>query len=335
MKEMSFPLVNYIEIFASWREDMRASFFWILLVCLQLIFGCTAQRVEKLTPKNDLSSSLPQPESKIQVKTWDGSPDLEPGLNGNDILLYEDFEADNYQNQWPVFWGEPIGAGTVSRPSQYVFAGKRSAYLEVPKGSHGSWGYGEYVPRIPIDDVAYVRMYLRLEDDFSMGTANQLKLLSIKGGAKTEDAYSGAGNKPNGRDKFSVTLCLDTWMKLHFYLYHPDQWGGYGDWVYCKPSFFRKAGLSRGKWYCIEVMLKNNTPGKKDGQIKAWLDGAQIGKIEKLRFRDASVVKIRRFTVENYFGGDNVSDTSPKDQRIYIDNYVVSHKPIGCLGASH
>ena len=335
MKEMSFPLVNYIEIFASWREDMRASFFWILLVCLQLIFGCTAQRVEKLTPKNDLSSSLPQPESKIQVKTWDGSPDLEPGLNGNDILLYEDFEADNYQNQWPVFWGEPIGAGTVSRPSQYVFAGKRSAYLEVPKGSHGSWGYGEYVPRIPIDDVAYVRMYLRLEDDFSMGTANQLKLLSIKGGAKTEDAYSGAGNKPNGRDKFSVTLCLDTWMKLHFYLYHPDQWGGYGDWVYCKPSFFRKAGLSRGKWYCIEVMLKNNTPGKKDGQIKAWLDGAQIGKIENLRFRDASVVKIRRFTVENYFGGDNVSDTSPKDQRIYIDNYVVSHKPIGCLGASH
>jgi hypothetical protein len=80
-------------------------------------------------------------------------------------------------------------------------------------------------------------------------------------------------------------------------------------------------------------MLKNNTPGKKDGQIKAWLDGVQIGKIEKLRFRDVSAVKIRRFTVENYFGGGNVSDTSPKDQRIYIDNYIVSTKPIGCFGA--
>jgi hypothetical protein len=314
---------------------MRASFFFILLVCLQLIFGCTSPRVEKLTPKNDLSYPLPQPESKIQEKTWDGSPDLEPGLNGSDILLYEDFEAPNYQDQWPVYWGRPVGAGTVGRPSQYVFAGKRSAYLEVPKGSHDSLGYGEYVPRTPIDDVVYVRTYIRLADDFSMGTANQLKLLSIKGGAKPENAYGGSGNKPTGQDKFSVTLSLDNWMKLHFYLYHPDQWGGYGDWVYCQPSFFRKAGLSRGKWHCLELMLKNNTPGKKDGQIKAWLDGTQIGKIEKLRFRDVSAVKTRRFTVENYFGGDNVSDTSPKDQRIYIDNYVVSTKPIGCFGARH
>lgn len=312
---------------------MRTSFFYILLVCFQLIFGCTTQRVEKLTPKDNLSYPSPQLGSKIQVKTWDGSPDLEPGLNGGDILLYEDFEAPNYQDQWPVFWGSPVGAGTVSPPSKYVFAGKRSAYLEVPKGSHGSLGYGEYVPRTPIDDVVYVRMYLRLADDFSMGTSIQLKLISIKGGAKPENAYGGAGNKPTGRDKFSVTLSLDNWMKLHFYLYHPDQRGGYGDWIYCQPSFFRKAGLSRGKWYCLELMLKNNTPGKKDGQIKAWLDGVQIGKIEKLRFRDVSTVKIRRLTVENYFGGGNVSDTSPKDQRIYIDNYIVSTKPIGCFGA--
>jgi hypothetical protein len=65
-------------------------------------------------------------------------------------------------------------------------------------------------------------MYLRLEDDFSMGTSIQLKLFSIKGGAKPEDTYGGAGNKPKGRDKFPVTLCLDNWRKLHFYLYHPD-----------------------------------------------------------------------------------------------------------------
>jgi hypothetical protein len=313
---------------------MRSTCFCVLLVCLQLIFGCTAQRVEKITPKSDLSYPLPQPESKMQVKTWDGSPDLEPGLNGSDILLYEDFEAPNYQDQWPVYWGKPVGAGIVSTPSKYVFAGKRSAYLEAQKGRHDGVGYGEYVPRTPIDNVVYVRIYLRLADDFSMGTANQLKLFSIRAGAELKNTYGGAGKRPNGQDKFSVTLALDNWRKLHFYVYHPDQWGGYGDWVYCQTSFFRKAGLSRGKWYCIELMLKNNSPGKKDGQIKAWLDGTQIGKIEKVRFRDVSAVKISRFTVENYFGGNNVSDTSPKDQRIYIDNYVVSTKPIGCLGAS-
>ncbi|HUL29816.1 MAG TPA: hypothetical protein VLZ03_05115 [Thermodesulfobacteriota bacterium] len=312
---------------------MKTSFFCILLVCLQLILGCAAQQAEKIAPKNDLSSPLPQAESKPKVKTWDGSPNLEPGLNGDDILLFEDFEADDYQAQWPVFWGTAVGAGTVDAPSKYIFAGKRSGFLEVPKGSHGSYGYGEYVPRIPINDVVYVRMYLRLEDDFSMGTANQLKLFSIKGGSKPENAYGGAGTAPTGRDKFSVTLSLDGGRSLHFYLYSPDQWGGYGDWVYCQSSFFHKVGLSRGRWYCIELMLKNNTPGKKDGQIKAWLDGKRIGKVEKLRFRDVSDVKIRRLTVENYFGGDNYSDTSPKTQRLYIDNYVVSTKPIGCMAA--
>jgi len=311
---------------------MRSSFLCILLVCLQVIFSCTAQKAEKVTPKGDLSYPPPRPESKMQVKTWDGSPDLEPGLNGSDILLYEDFEAPRYRDQWPTYWNEPVGAGTVSSPSKHVFAGKRSAYLEVPKGSHESLGEGEYVPRIPIDDMAYVRTYLRLADDFSMGSANQLKLLSIKGGAKPENAYGGAGTRPTGRDKFSVTLALDSGRNLHFYLYHPNQWGGYGDWIYCQPSLFRKAGLSRGRWYCVELMLKNSTPGKKDGEVRAWLDGIQIGKIEKLCFRHVSAVKIRRFTVENYFGGNNVSDTSPKDQRIYIDNYIVSTSPVGSLG---
>jgi hypothetical protein len=333
MTGIGFPFVNYIETYVLRKANMRVSFFGILFICIQLILGCTTQRIEKLPPKNDLAPPLTQIGSEIQVKTWDGSPDLEPGLNGSNILLFEDFEVLNYQEQWPVHWGKAVGAGTVDIPSQSIFAGKRSAYLEIKKGRHESLGYGEYVPRIPIDDKVYVRVYLRMADDFSIGTANQLKLISIKGGDKIENAYGGAGKKPTGQDKFSVTLALDNWMRLHFYLYYPDQRSGYGDWVYCRPSFFHKAKLSRGKWFCLELMLKNNTPGRKDGQIKAWLDGDQIGKIEKIRFRDRGTVKICRFTVENYFGGSTVRDTSPKDQRIYIDNYVVSNEPIGCFGA--
>jgi hypothetical protein len=67
--------------------------FGILLLCFQLIFGCTTQKIEKPTPKENLSYPLPGPGSKIQVKTWEGNPDLEPGLNGSDILLFEDFET--------------------------------------------------------------------------------------------------------------------------------------------------------------------------------------------------------------------------------------------------
>jgi len=313
---------------------MKTSFFCIFLVCLQLIFGCPAQRVEKIAPKSDLSYPLPQPESKTQVKTWDGSPDLEPGLNPKDILLFEDFEDDHYQQRWRTHWGKAVGAGTVEAPSQYVFAGHRSAYLENKKGIHDAIGSGQYVPEIPIDDVAYFRLYLRLQDGFSTGTTNQVKLIAMRGADVIEKTYGGAGTKSTGTS-FSADLCIDNSRSLHFYYYHPDQLGGWGDITYCKLSFFRYAKISPGKWYCIELMLKNNTPGQKNGQLSAWLDGKLVGNVERLRFRNTEKVKIRRFAVYSYFGGDNAWQTSPKDQRIYVDNLVISRKPIGCWGASH
>ena len=312
---------------------MRTSFFYILFLCFQLIFSCTAQRVEKLTPKSDLSYSLPQTESKIQVKTWDGSPNLEPGLNPKDILLFEDFEDDHYQQRWRVHWNKPVGAGTVESPSQYVFAGNRSAYLENKKHKHGAIGAGEYVPEIPIDDVAYFRLYLRMQDGFSTGTTNQVKLISMRGAVDVDKSYGGAGKKPTGTAGFSVSLCIDNSRSLHFYYYHPDQLGGWGDIAFCKMSFFRSAKISAGKWYCLELMLRNNTPRQKNGQLSAWLDGKMVGNVEKLRFRDIEKVKIQRFAVVNYFGGGNAWQTSPKDQRIYVDNLVISRKAIGCFGA--
>jgi hypothetical protein len=321
------------QFFASGRENMKASFISVLLVCLQLIFGCTTQRVEKLTPKSDSSYPLLQPESKIQVKTWDGSPNLEPGLNPKDILLFEDFEDDHYQQRWKTHWGRAVGAGTVESPSQYVFAGNRSGYLENKKGYHDAMGAGQYVPEIPIDDVAYFRLYLRLQDGFSTGTTNQVKIISLRGGVDLERTYGGAGTKSTGRDKFSVDLCIDNSRSLHFYYYHPDQIEGWGDFAYCKLSLLRYAKISAGKWYCLELMLRNNIPRQKNGQLSAWLDGRLVGDVERLRFRDIEESKIRRFAVYNYFGGNNAFQTSPKDQRIYVDNLVISRKPVGCFGA--
>jgi len=97
---------------------------------------------------------LPSSETRDHsVVTWGGSPNLEPGLNSKDILFFEDLEDDHYQQRWRTHWGKAVGAGTVESPSQYVFAGNRSAYLENKKGKHDAVGAGQYVPEIPIDDV--------------------------------------------------------------------------------------------------------------------------------------------------------------------------------------
>jgi ankyrin repeat protein len=299
-----------------------------LVIILVVIFGCAAGEINKPTVRGTISIPLPSSETRSRPVTWDGSPNLEPGLNPKDILLFEDFEDDHYHQRWKTHWGDAVGAGTVERPSQYVFAGKRSAYVENKKGYHDAFGSGQDVPEIPIDDAAYFRLYLRLQDGFSTGTTNQVKLMSIRGAVDLEKTYGGAGTKSD--QKFSVDLCIDNSRDLHFYYYHPDQSRGWGDIAYCKTSFLRAASIAPGKWYCLELMLRNSLPGKKNGQLSAWLDDKLVGNVEKLRFRYTEESKIRRFAVVSYFGGENSWQTSPKDQRIYVDNLVVSRQPIGC-----
>ena len=85
-----------------------------------------------------------------------------------------------------------------------------------------------------------------------------------------------------------------------------------------------------GKWYCLEMMLAANDIGKKNGQLKAWLDNELIIQVDQMRFRDTDQLKMWRFYVSCYFGGGGMRNTSPKDQFIFIDDYVISGARIGC-----
>lgn len=304
-----------------------------LLIILPILIGCARNEINKPTLEKSIYLPSASSETRNHPVTWSGSPNLEPGLNPKDILLFEDFEDDHYQQRWRVHWNPVVGAGTVERPSKYVFAGNRSAYLENKERKHEADGAGEYVPEIPIDDVAYFRLYLRMQDGFSTGESDQVKVISMRGGVDIERSYGGAGERPreSEMDGFAADLCIDNSRSLHFYYYHLDQWGDYGDIAPCKTSFFRSAKISPGKWYCLEFMLRNNIPRQKNGQLLAWLDGKLIGHVEKIRFRNSEKIKIQRLAVYNYFGGSDYWDASPKDQRIYVDNLVISRKPIGCL----
>jgi hypothetical protein len=304
-----------------------------LVIILPLLLSCANHEINEPPLKKSVTLPLAPSQTKNYPVTWGGSPNLEPGLNPKDILLFEDFEDDHYRKRWRVHWNEPVGAGTVERPSKYVFGGNRSAYLENKEEKHEADGAGEYVPEIPIDDVAYFRLYLRMQDGFSTGTSDQVKLMAIRGAVDIENSYGGAGEAPgeSDMDGFSADLCIDGARNLHFYYYHFDQAGDWGDITYCKTSFFRGVTISPGKWYCLEFMLRTNVPRQKNGQLSAWLDGKSIGHVKKIRFRNSEKVKIQRLAVYSYFGGSDYEDASPKDQRIYVDNIVISRSPIGCF----
>lgn len=48
----------------------------------------------------------------------------------------------------------------------------------------------------------------------------------------------------------------------------------------------RKGVLTPNRWYRIDKIMSINTPGKRDGWIRAYIDGVQVAKVEKLRWRN-------------------------------------------------
>ena len=82
----------------------------------------------------------------------------------------------------------------------------------------------------------------------------------------------------------------------------------------------------RGGWRCIEAHARLNTPGRRDGVFQLWIDGVLEAEKPGLdwvgSFRDYGW---NALFVENYW-----DDGSPVDQERYLDNLVVSTKPIGC-----
>ena len=135
----------------------------------------------------------------------------------------------------------------------------------------------------------------------------------------------GGGRKPNGYDGWSSRgVFLPTIQEIGNYCYHADQLGQYGaSWTW-NPG---KTGFPvKNRWYCIEQYVRLNTPGIKNGVLKAWIDGYQVFEKNDILFRLTYNLKIEEIVLSLYHGGPAVS---PYDQHMYIDNVVIARKYIG------
>jgi len=80
-----------------------------------------------------------------------------------------------------------------------------------------------------------------------------------------------------------------------------------------------------GRWICIEVRIKLNTPGKSDGIIQYWADGEQILLDTGLPLgNEADSKGLNMVMWDCYWAGQ-----SPKEQSRFYDNLVISKAPIG------
>ena len=88
------------------------------------------------------------------------------------------------------------------------------------------------------------------------------------------------------------------------------------------------------KWFCVVAHAKLNTPGKKDGIFEFWInDSLQAGTYD-LNWHgtwnsDPKNMYINAIFIENYWNSG-----SPIQQERYMDNFVISTKPIPCKCAT-
>ena len=251
---------------------------------------------------------------------------LELGLKTRtDIIFFSGFESDPWTSNWGLAWGpEPPSQGTLITGKD-AFE-RHSLRVKYPKGTFSSGGGLQSLTdfsKFPLrpQQSLYFRYYVRFEPGFDFVKGG--KLPGLAGGKGNT-----GGHKPNGTDGWSARVMWRADGKIVQYVYHPDQPGEYGedfDWNYggC-PRFFVP-----GKWYCLETFVHLNSPGKKDGIIRSWLDGDKALEITNLRFRDNNSLQIDKLYFETFFGGGDPSWGTPKDQYAEFDNFVMATNYIG------
>jgi hypothetical protein len=147
----------------------------------------------------------------------------------------------------------------------------------------------------------------------------------------------GAGERPRGDAKF--TAAIEPWGRWGRYP-PPGGWHFYCYWWQMPRSGDGKfwgadpgrpkapyAIPERGRWYCVEFMVKCNSPGRPDGEIALWIDGRRLAQHKGVNWRSSAKLKLNAFWLMLY-----VTEHSAKRRKVNavcFDDVVVATAYVG------
>ena len=249
------------------------------------------------------------------------------------VIFFNDFEQNSVgiytEESLMSDWNQPIIENGIVDGRVAIVEGEealegKSLRISYPVGAVGPGGGGAQW-RMPLF-MSYEELYCSYWIKFGKGFD------FVKGG-KIPGFTGGTGNTggfiPDGTDGWSARMMWRPKGQVVQYVYHPDQldmWGQDFFWSLGGQRFFRP-----GTWHKVEQRIKMNTPGKRDGIIEAWFDGEQALKIVNMCFRDIPELAIDGFYFSTFFGGNDSSWASTKDEHVYFDRFIISTQRIGDL----
>jgi hypothetical protein len=255
------------------------------------------------------------------------------GLETNRHVIFADaFERGNLGDGWDETGnkGGQVLRFADSDPS--LGLGKRCLRVEAHLGKDTGGGLTKWFEPA---DTLFIRFYTRF--DAACDYVHHFVTLRANKGLRGGDKWSGfggAGLKPEGSERFSTAI--EPWGNWGRWS-PPGRWNFYSYWHEMEPSRDGKFWgntfgvptaplISRGRWICVEFMLKHNTPNRPDGAQAFWIDGALVGHWKGINWRKTDQLKANALTLESY-----VTDTWTKNPTnvVYFDNVVIARRYIG------
>ena len=242
------------------------------------------------------------------------------------VLFECNFEGRDWWREWGLRKApQRIDAIDSDKKLQFQRHKGRALRIRVDKGGHyGASLEYRFAKRLGSEpEEIYFRYYLRLAPDWNPERGG--KFPGIGG---TYGRAGWGGRKVNGTDGWSARGLFGGLKKgktpVGFYCYHADMPGKYGDnWFWDRNGF---DGLEKNRWYCIEQHVKMNSPGKKDGVLRAWVDNKLVYQKSDVRMRHVDRLKIETVWINVYYGG---SWTATDNYHLFIDDVAISRARIG------
>jgi hypothetical protein len=217
------------------------------------------------------------------------------------VIFADDFESGDFRK-----WDEDQSKAdktraAVTNDARLAFYGKHACRMTATRRRNNGAGLIKWFG--DGHDEMYARFYVKFAED--AGYTHHF--VHLNGSPERWGSFGKAGLRPKGDDFF--TTGIEPWFdwgrnpppgKWMFYTYWPEMKGS-RDGKYWGNGFYPEGGvIRRGKWICMEIRVKMNTPGRDDGEQSVWQDGKLIGHFAGINWRTSGKLKANVLWLMSY-----------------------------------
>ena len=305
------------------KRVIMKSFFNGILIFAGIIIALSCSD-EKVTPDDDNEikdkPNVPRIHS-VEMKA------VQPHENDPDVIWYDNFDYENLYLESSggidseTFFGASGGSmlagfteGHVSGPGN-----RKVAFGDFPSGNAAVLNKGSKY------DTIYWRIYLKHEYGWEGAPAKLSRATSIVSSnwqqAMIAHVWSGPGNSLTLDPASGVEGQTDNVITTKYNDFDNLRWLGNSP----ASAFQVTSTQESGYWLLVEASAILNTPGESDGSSRLWIDGTLAAERTNLNFRGSyDNHGINAVFLESYWNGGAL-----KTQGRWMDNFVISQKPIG------